>query len=309
MYCPTCGKPLEEGKAFCKHCGARLAPDAAPLPVSPPPPLEPTAAAPPPPPLEPTAAPPPPPPGEPGAFAPPPPPEWAVPPLPPPRSGGKTLLILVIALVTLLLVGGTAAVALLLTTGTESDDNRTQTSSVVVATTLSPDVIPTTTASTQPSGTGTTATIPGFDPDGTATTQPSTDSTVDTAGYVQAMDGLETVLVHCDERIPELADQINATAPRVPGSVSQELDDLYADVEVARGALGEFEPPPAYQQADQLIFEAADAMQNRIDQTSKGIDAMWNQGTVAAGTPYFEEGRRARDEFRALFDQYAAARP
>jgi hypothetical protein len=220
-----------------------------------------------------------------------------------------TVLIVAIALVAVLLVGGGVAAALLLVSGTESEDNRTQTSGVVVVTTLSPDIVPTTTASDQPSGTGTTATIPGFDPNGTATTQSSTDSTVDTAGYLLAMDGLEAVLTRCDERIPVLADQINAGAPRVPGSVSQELDSLYADVEEARGALGEFEPPPAYQEADQFIFEAADAMQNRIDQTSKGIDAMWNDGTVAAGTPHFEEGRRARDEFRALFDQYAAARP
>lgn len=277
MFCPSCGKSLEQGKIFCKYCGARIPTDDDATLVAPPPP---------PPPL-------------------PPPP----PPPPPPRSGSKTGLIVAIAIAAVLLLGGGVAAAVFLLASPESEGDRTQTSGVVVATTLSPDVIPTTTGSTESPGTATTATIPAFNPDGTATTQPSTDSTLDTTGYLQAMDGLETVLLHCDERIPALAVQINNSAPSVPGSVSEELDGLYADVQEARSALGEFEPPPAYEQADQLIFEAADAMQNRIDQTSKGIDAMWNDGTVTAGTPYFEEGRKARDAFHTLFDQYKAAKP
>jgi hypothetical protein len=257
MLCPACGKTLEEGKLFCKYCGARQAPDTATMPVSPP--------------------------------------AWTPTPPPPPRSSSKTGLIVAIAIVAVLLVGAGVATAFFLLAPKESKGERAQTSGVVVATT--------------PSGTGTTATVPAFDPNGAATTLPSTNSTVSMAGYLQAIDALETVLTHCDERLPTLAGQINTSAPRVPGSVSQELDKLNADVEKARSALGEFEPPSAYEQADQLIFEAADAMQNRIDQTSKGIDAMWNEGTVAAGTPYFEEGRKARDEFRALFDQYTAAKP
>jgi hypothetical protein len=301
MHCPTCGRPLEEGKVYCKYCGARVPAQADTLVT---PRVEPTALAPPPPAWN---VPPPPPPA--WAVPPPPPPGFGGPPPPPPRWGGRTGLIVVIAIAAVLLVGGGVAAAFFLFASTESEGERTQTSGVVVATTLSPDTIPTTTASTQPSGSGTTATVPGFDPNGPATTQPSTDSTVHTAGYVQALDGLETVLADCDRRMPALADQINNTAPRVPSSVSQQLDTLFADVEEARGALGELEPPPAYQEADHLIFEAADAMQNRIDQTSKGIDAMWNQGTVAAGTPYFDEGRRARDQFRSFFDQYTAAKP
>jgi len=314
MYCPTCGKPLEEGKSFCKHCGARVAPNAATPPV--PPPVDPGVGPPPaqqpntpwtPPPAGWTPPPPPPP-----TFAAPPsqPTAWAVPPLPPSQppsgSGSRTGLIVAIAIVAVLLLGGGVAAAVLLLAPTESESDRTQTSGVVVVTTTSPDAG---SATTESPGTATTATIPGFDPDGTATTQPSSDTTVDTTGYQQAMDGLETVLLHCDERVPALAVQINNSAPSVPGSVSRELEDLYADVEEARSALGEYQPPPAYEEADQLIFEAADAMQNRIDQTSKGIDAMWNAGTVTAGTPYFDEGRRARDLFRTLFDQYRAARP
>lgn len=270
MFCPACGKALEEGKTFCKYCGARLTPGPATTP--PPPPGQWTAS--------------PPPPG--GQWTPPPPPTgWSqvpqtpgTPGPPPPRSGGRTGLIVLIVIVAVLLLGAGVAVAFLLFAPAESEGERTQTSGVVVATTLSP-----------------------------ATTQASTDSGVDTAAYQQALDGLETVLVSCDERMPALADQINAAAPSVPGSVSQELDSLYADVEEARSTLGDLQPPPAYEQADQFIFEAADAMQNRIDQTSKGIEAMWNEGTVAAGQPYFDEGRRARDQFRTLFDQYLAAKP
>lgn len=272
MFCPACGKSLEEGKTFCKYCGARIVPDGATT-----------------------------------IMPPPPPPEWAVPPPPPPRSGSKAgRLIVVIAIAAVLLLGGGVAAAVFLFASSESEGGRTQTSGVVVVTTLSPDVIPT---NTEVPGTATTATIPGFDPNGAATTQPATDSAADTGGYLEALGGLEKVLAHCDERIPVLAAEINGSAPSVPGSVSQEIDGLYADVEEARSALSEFEAPAPYEQADQLIFEAADAMQNRIDQTSKGIDAMWNDGTVAAGTPYFEEGRKARDEYHALYNQYAAAYP
>jgi hypothetical protein len=272
MFCPACGKALEEGKTFCKYCGAKLTPGPA---TTPSPPLG-----------GPWTAPPPPPGGQ---WTPPPPstgwsqvPQTPGTPGPPaPRSGGRTGLIVLIAIVALLLLlGAGVAVAFVLFAPAESEGERTQTSGVVVATTMSP-----------------------------ATTVPSTDSGVDTTGYQQALAGLETALVHCDERMPALADQINAAAPSVPSSVSQELDSLYADVEKARSALGDLQPPPAYEQADQFIFEAADAMQNRIDQTSKGIDAMWNEGTVAAGAPYFDEGRRARDQFRTLFDQYLAAKP
>jgi len=288
MFCPACGKALEEGKTFCKYCGARLPIGTAPTPSPPPPPA---------------------------GWTPPPPPGYTqVPPTPgfgappPSRSGSRTGLIVVIAIAALLLLGGGVAAAFFLFASTESEGEHTQTSGVVVVTTLSPGEASATTTSA-PAGTGTTATVPGFDPDGTATTQGIGDTAVDATGYLQALDGLELVLVRCDERIPALATQINNSAPRVPGSVSQELDNLFADVEEARTALGEFEPPSAYEEADRYIFEAADAMQNRIDQTSKGIDAMWNAGTVTAGTPYFDEGRRARDQYRTFFDQYMAAKP
>lgn len=285
MFCSACGKMLEEGKTFCKYCGARIPADTATTLVSPPPP---TGWTPPSPPS----------------------PEWAVPPLPPPRSGSKTGLIAAIAVAAVLLVGGAAAAAFLLLAPKESEGEPTKTSGVVVATSNPSQTTAGTSSSTQTSGSGTTATVPGFDPNGPSTTQgPGTASTLDAAGYLQALDALETVLVHCDARIPILADQINNTAPGVPAPVSRELESLYGDIEETRSALGEFEAPPAYQKADQLLFEAADAQQYRIDQTMKGIDAMWNQGTVAAGKPYFDEGRKARDQYRTLFAQYSAAKP
>lgn len=229
---------------------------------------------------------------------------------PPSRSGSRTGLIAAIAVVAVLLVGGGVAAAFLLLAPKESDGEPTKTSGVVVVTSDPSQTGGDTTPETQTSGSGTTATVPGFDPNGPVTTQgPGTGSTLDNAGYVHALDALETVLVHCDTRVPVLADQINNTAPGVPAPVSRELESLYGDVEETRIALGNFEAPPAYQKADQLLFEAADAMQYRIDQTMKGIDAMWNQGTVAAGKPYFDEGRRARDQYRALFAQYSAAKP
>ena len=207
------------------------------------------------------------------------------------------------------LVGGGTAAALYFTSPNGPDDNKTQTTDVIVQTTMPQDGT-LTTVTTLP-GTGTTVTIPGFDSGGsTSTTAPSlTTTTIDVAAYEAVLTALDAVLTRSDNRIPVLADQINATAPSVPASVNRELQTLYDDIQTARGDLGRREMPPSFQRAHELIFQAADAMQYRIDQTMKGVDAMGSAGNVEASHPYFDEGRKARDRFRQLFADYKAARP
>jgi|GEM_PF-1534642 len=211
-------------------------------------------------------------------------------PVPPPQEKSakkRSLLIGIIATVVVLVGGGTAA-ALYVARPMGPDDTTTQTTDVIVQTTVPPDgTLPTIT------------TLPGT----------STTVTIDVAAYEAALAGLDTVLAHCDVRIPELANKINATAPAVPASVNRELETLNADVQRAKLDLDRTAEPPPYQQAHELLMQAADAMQYRIDQTMKGVDAMVSAGNVEASHPYFDAGRKARDEFRHLYADYKAARP
>ena len=86
--CNQCGKDNQPGSKFCGGCGSKLAvqTQAAPLPPTPPLPVQPGYAAPPPPPTQTGRPMPPPPPVQPG-YAPPPPPAQAGRPMPPPPPG------------------------------------------------------------------------------------------------------------------------------------------------------------------------------------------------------------------------------
>jgi hypothetical protein len=225
-----------------------------------------------------------------------PPPGWIADAPPREKARGKRGLIIGVVAAVVVLVGGGTAAALYFASPNGPDDNTTQTTDVIVQTTIMPpdDTLPTT-----------VTTLPGT----AATALPRTTSTIDVAAYEAVLAGLDTVLTHSDTRIPELADKINATAPSVPASVNRELETLYTDIQRAREELGKRDAPPPFQRADDLIFQAAEAMQYRIDQTMKGVDAMLSAGNVEASHPYFEEGRKARDEFRKQFADYKAARP
>jgi hypothetical protein len=248
----------------------------------------------------------PPPPPQPSGVGWSPPPGWIAGPPPREKSGGKRGLVIGIIAAVVVLVGGGTAAALYFTSPNGPDDNKTQTTDVIVQTTTVP---PDGTVTTLP-GTGTTVTIPGFDGGSTSTTAPSlTTTTIDVVAYEAVLTALDAVLTRSDNRIPALADQINATAPSVPASVNRELQTLYNDIQTARGDLGRRAVPPSFQRAHELIFQAADSMQYRIDQTMKGVDAMGSAGNVEASHPYFEEGRKARDRFRQQFADYKAARP
>ncbi|MHB1344721.1 MAG: zinc ribbon domain-containing protein [Thermoleophilia bacterium] len=322
MFCPQCGTQLEGGKRFCKHCGARLSDYAAPsTPTTDPPPptlTEPRVAEPPPLPGARADGPPP--------FAAPPPP--TPPPFPPAPPSGPAAdpyaaaaaaaarndrpgwVIPLLAAMGVIVVGSIIGLALVVASG--SGDSPRATGTVATGTT----VAGTTTISGPPTettvgggGSGPTATIPGYDPNTTTVPTSGGAAAENGAAYISTLDGLETVLARADSRMPELAQEINASAPRVPAWVSRELEGLSADILTAQDALAANDPPAAFQSADDLLFQACGEMLYRIDQTYQGIDAMWAAGTVAAGNPYFDEGRKARDDYRRFFDQYRAARP
>ena len=211
-------------------------------------------------------------------------PGWTPDAPPPAKPGGKKSLVIILACLVVALVAGGTAAALYFVGSNEPDGNNTQTTDVIVQTTTAP-------------------------PGGGTTVPSQATTTIDGAVYEAALAGLDGVLTRSDQRIPKLAEQINATAPSVPSAVNRELQTLYDDIQKARGDLGRADAPPSFQRAGGLILQAADAMQHRIDQTMKGVDAMGSAGDVEASHPYFEEGRKARDEFRRLFSDYQAARP
>jgi len=264
VFCPQCGTQLEDGKSFCKFCGARIAAEPEPTTHSMPDPK-----------------------GR---------PRWVVP---------------FLAAVGIVIVGFFVGLAVLLIHG--SSDSPKATTPLSTGTMTDTTSSPPATANTVPgsdaaAGALTTATVPSFDPDSTST------STVggavdDEAEYALRLDDLVALLTRADSRIPELATEINNTAPRVPSWVDGELASMRQDVENALGELAGWDPPQSFQRADELIFNAADEMLYRIDQTRQGIDAMRGAGTVDAGRSYFDAGRQARDQYHRLFDQYRSARP
>ena len=91
--------------------------------------------------------------------------------------------------------------------------------------------------------------------------------------------------------------------------VHDELDGLSTEVTGAQDQLGTVDPPEPWVDADSLLMEASTTMEYRIEMTMRGIEAMWDQGTVDAATYYFNEGRAARDQYRSTYDQYLKAKP
>lgn len=346
MFCPQCGKQLEDGKSFCKFCGARVNAEPAPPPtpsppvggqVPQPPPSAPQTPAPPLPgdPDETHVGLPPLPSADsvwhaPGVTPPPTPPPPSTAPAPstaafplatpsppageydgPPPTKRPSWVVPFLAVIGILIVTTFIVLAVLLLG--DSGDGPKATDPVATGTTGSPTTLTSATVPATPDTAGgggvlTTATIPRYDPDA-ATTPPTGATTQDETAYMNALDNLESALSRADDRVPALATEINNTAPNVPGSVEEELGRLQQDVENAQSTLGSHDPPQRYQRADELIFNAADEMLYRIDQTRQGIDAMRRAGRVDAGAPYFDAGRVARDQFRTFFDQYRSTRP
>jgi hypothetical protein len=67
--------------------------------------------------------------------------------------------------------------------------------------------------------------------------------------------------------------------------------------------------PPAFAESDPFLKDAAGFMAQRSKATFLGIEAMYDAGTVAAGTKHFKDGQIARDNFRTAFKQFQDTRP
>ena len=300
MFCPNCGREADAGKAFCENCGAQLAgPEDQPTEVrgrtpSPPPPPAP----------RPRRQPPPPPPppgagtGAGGAWQP---SVSGAGPGGAPPSGGRTGLIIGIAIAIIVVLGGGGTAALLMVRG---DAMTVTTSTQVVLSTTSTITAASTSIPTVTTIGGAQATTSQTIPDlGTTTTETlAPGQTVE--AYLTATDNLVQVLVDADQRIPVLAVTINNTAPNVPRGVWDELQTMMGELDASFTSLGEVSVPSEFMESNGWLTEAAMAMGNRIDATISGIEAMWDAGSVSAGTTYFDLGRQARDEYRANFEKF-----
>jgi hypothetical protein len=287
MFCPQCGHTIEEGKSFCPHCGAKLGGTAVPVP-----------------------------PAGPGGQA----QGWSPPPPPPPPPGwnagggpgtetrsSRTLWIVLAIVGAFVILGGGGAAAWFFLVRDDGPD--VITTSVTGTSTSSTTGGATTTRpqSTTVPGSSTTVTVPGHNPSSTSTSRATT--TTSATAYLQAVAAMERALQKADDRIPQLADRINATAPNVPQDVYDELGALSTEVTDAQDQLAMVDPPEPWVDADSLLMEASTTMEYRIEMTMLGIEAMWDEGNVDAATYYFDEGRAARDQYRSTYDQYLKAKP
>ena len=144
-------------------------------------------------------------------------------------------------------------------------------------------------------------------------TMPLSSTTVTTmtvSAGLEAMQTLASTLAAYDERMVELAAEINATVPNVPQSVSDELESM---VEVTmsglRNLLDNVPVHLEYGDAWQYLCEAADAMWVRGQATLNGVEAVRESGIFNAGYSFFAQGRYQRDRYRETFAHYQAALP
>jgi hypothetical protein len=150
-------------------------------------------------------------------------------------------------------------------------------------------------------GVTTTQTIPAF------TTSTSGSSTTEdlTGFYRHATDDLVAELDYDDTRIPELAAEINSTAPDVPISVRDELSTMLGSLDAVNVELASLDVPAGFEDSCYWLEEAAMHMGNRIDATIQGIQAIWDAGKVStAANDFFGEGRAERDAYRAAMEKY-----
>jgi hypothetical protein len=81
-----------------------------------------------------------------------------------------------------------------------------------------------------------------------------------------------------------------------------ELDGWYTE-------LADNHPPAEFVQSHEHLLNAGSAMGNRIYATIQGIKAMWNTGKISSADNFFEQGRQARDEFKAEFQAFRDTYP
>ena len=296
MFCKNCGEAVDEGKTFCTKCGA---PMTQPAPVG-------AAASPPGPPPSASA----PGPGFSSGYG----PGWQ-PPAGPTHKGNGGLIIGIVAAVIIVLAGVGVGVYFGFFRDGDKDAGAGQISSTLTtvatgSTTTSAGLTTSTGAQTTSSVAGgtTVQTIPSFT---TTTGGPtSTATTVDaTTAYLTAQDAIVLDLQQDDTRIPQLATQINNTAPKVPVSVRDELQSMIDSLDEDDMTLASLDRPAALDEAFSWLQEAVMHMVNRVSATIEGIEAMWDSGKISSSTPYFDTGRAERDAYRSALDKYHAVLP
>ncbi|MCE5254722.1 MAG: hypothetical protein LLG45_11055 [Actinomycetia bacterium] len=128
--------------------------------------------------------------------------------------------------------------------------------------------------------------------------------------YLRAADDLVAELAYDDTRIPELAAEINRSAPGVPDWVRDELSTMLGLLDAFSMELASLDVPPGFEEPHQWLEEAAMHMGNRIDATIQGIEATWDAGKVdAVANDFFDKGRKERDAYREAMDKYYEALP
>ncbi len=276
MFCKDCGAAVDDGAVFCGNCGALMAAEA-PLGAGPlPPPAGPATASP-------LSATPP------AAYS----PGWGPPQGPQPR-GNRGLIFGIVAAVVIVLAGAGAGVYFGVFRGDGGTDatSSSTASSVAAGSTTTAGVTTSTSAGTTTTVAVSTTvqTIPSLTT--TSGGPASTGTTVDPAeAYLTAQDAVVLDLQQDDERIPELATQINDTAPNVPKAVRDELQSMLDALDRDDMTLASLPRPEAFDQAFTWLQEAVMHMVNRVQATIGGIEAMWDTGRISSSTSYFDAGR------------------
>jgi len=162
-------------------------------------------------------------------------------------------------------------------------------------------------------GASTTQTIPGLNTttSGSTTGGPSTTGSAATdpteaswERYFAAAENLVNELEYDDDRIPELATEINNTAPKVATWVRDELSTMLGLLDTLNVELAVVDVPAAFQDSHHWLGEAVTHMGNRIYATMQGVETMWDTGKVSPASRYFDEGRVERDAYREAMDKY-----
>jgi hypothetical protein len=173
----------------------------------------------------------------------------------------------------------------------------------------------TTLLQTVTSGSQTSSVDQTITPATTAPATPGTSRPGDTGAsalrqaYLAVATAILQLLIQQDARMPAIADQINATAPQVPRSVYNELQAMMGKVDAAAVEISGVTIPAGLEPSGLLLDDAIGYMGERIQATIRGIEAMYNSGSVSAGTTYFAEGRTARDNLRQALQRLQESLP